>query len=144
MPRPKIRRCVQQGPVHTFYKPQGVPLEGLTGVNLTVEGLEILRLVDAEGLDQDAAAERMGVSRPTVSRMLAEARRTVARALSNGWAIHIDGGHYRMVGGVGGPAGPGRRQGRGRRRRSDGGSGPSATGAVRDSRAPSGNGDDSR
>jgi len=94
MPRPRKRRRVGQAPIHSFFKPQGVPLEELTGVNLTVEGLEALRLADAEGLDHAAAAEQMAVSRPTFSRILAEARRVVARALSNGWAIHIDGGSY--------------------------------------------------
>ena len=116
MPRPRKCRRVGQTPVHAFYKPQGVPLEGLTGVNLPVEGLEAIRLADAEEMDQAAAAELMGVSRPTFSRILAEARRIVARALSNGWAIHIDGGSYRLAGDT--PQrghGPGGGQGRGRR-----------------------------
>lgn len=101
MPRPRKCRRVRQGPVHSFYKPQGVPLEELTGVNLSVEGLEALRLADAAGMDQADAAAQMGVSRPTFSRILAEARRVVARALSSGWAIHIDGGHYRIAGQAG-------------------------------------------
>jgi len=120
MPRPRKCRRVGREPVHTFYKPQGVPLEGLTGLNLSIEGLEAIRLADAEEMDHLVAAGRMGVSRPTFSRILAEARRIVARALSNGWAIHIDGGSYRVVGHEGqiqgtGPAGGGR--GRGRRTR---------------------------
>jgi uncharacterized protein len=119
MPRPRKCRRVEQGPVHTFYKPQGVPLEALTGVNLSVEGLEAIRLADAEALEHTEAARRMGVSRPTFSRVLSEARRIVARALSNGWAIHIDGGSYRVVDEDPGAAGSGRRrggQGRGARR----------------------------
>lgn len=111
MPRPRKCRRVGQGPVHAFYKPQGVPLEGLTGVNLAVEGLEALRLADAEGLEHAAAAERMGVSRPTFSRVLSEARTVVARALSNGWAIHIDGGSYRVVDQDQPMRGPGLRRG---------------------------------
>lgn len=121
MPRPRKCRRVGREPVHRFYKPQGVPLEGLTGVNLSVEGLEALRLADADSLDHFVAAERMGVSRPTFSRILSEARQIVARALSNGWAIHIDGGSYQVVDqepqirrqrGMGGAG-----SGRGRRRR---------------------------
>ncbi len=96
MSRPLKCRRVQRGPLHTFYKPQGIPLEGLTGVNLSVEGFEALRLADAETLEHAAAAEKMGVSRPTFSRILNEARSIVARALVNGWAIHIDGGSYRL------------------------------------------------
>jgi uncharacterized protein len=111
MPRPRKCRHVGQGPVHAFYKPQGVPLELLTGVNLPVEGLEALRLVDAEALEHADAADRMGISRPTFSRVLADARRIVARALSNGWAIHIDGGSYRVLDGDISPQGQGRRRG---------------------------------
>lgn len=99
MPRPRKCRRVGKQPVHTFYKPQGVPLEGLTGVSLSIEGLEAIRLADADGLDHDQASEMMGISRPTFSRVLNEARQVVARALSNGWAIQIDGGNYRVVDG---------------------------------------------
>lgn len=96
MPRPRKRRRVVRAPVHAFYKPQGVPLEELTGVTLPLEGLEALRLADAEQMDHARSAERMEISRPTFSRILREARRTVARALSNGWAIHVEGGDYRL------------------------------------------------
>ncbi len=97
MARPRKCRRIGRTPVHTFYKPQGIPLEGLTGVNLTLEGLEAIRLADAEQLDHGEAADRMAVSRPTFSRMLAEARHIVAKALSNGWAIRIGGGDYRIA-----------------------------------------------
>jgi uncharacterized protein len=97
MARPKKCRRVGRAPFHTFYKPQGVPLEGLTGVNLSVEGLEAIRLADAEQMDHDQAAALMSVSRPTFSRVLGEARHIVARALSNGWALNISGGDYRIV-----------------------------------------------
>lgn len=98
MPRPRKCRRVGHAPVHTFYKPRGVPIRELMGINLTVEGLEALRLVDAQDIDPAAAADRMGVSRATLSRILKEARSTVARALSNGWAIRIEGGDYRLDG----------------------------------------------
>jgi hypothetical protein len=48
---------------------------------LGVDGLEAIRLADLEGLYQDAAAERMGVSRQTYARILSRAREAVARAL---------------------------------------------------------------
>lgn len=118
MPRPRKCRRVGRVPVHTLYKPQGVPLEGLKGLTLTVEGLEALRLSDADGMEQAVAAERMGVSRPTFSRILAEARSMVARALSRGWALHIEGGHYKIADNeaTDPPAGS-RARGRGRGRR---------------------------
>jgi predicted DNA-binding protein (UPF0251 family) len=62
-----------------------------------VEGLEAIRLADAEGVDHETAAEQMAVSRPTFSRILSEARYQVARALSNGWAIRIEGGDYELA-----------------------------------------------
>lgn len=90
MPRPRKRRCIGSAPPATFYKPQGVPLSQLRGAILPVEGFEAMRLVDAEGLSQEEAAQRMEVSRPTLCRMLGEARSVVARALANGWAIRIE------------------------------------------------------
>jgi predicted DNA-binding protein (UPF0251 family) len=110
MPRPRKKRRVGQTPLYSFYKPQGVPMEGLTGVNLTVEGLEAMRLADAEAREHDEAAGMMGVSRPTFSRVLNEARAVVARALSNGWAIHIDGGNYRLSDAPGSSPGSGCRR----------------------------------
>ncbi len=92
MPRPRKRRRIGQSPISTMYKPQGVPVTALKGVALPLEGLEALRLVDAQGLDQEAAAQQMGVSRATLGRILAHARTTVATALSSGWAIRIEEG----------------------------------------------------
>lgn len=51
--------------------------------------LEALRLVDMEGLSQEEAGERMGVSRGTVWRLLQEARRKTAQALTEGRRIQI-------------------------------------------------------
>jgi len=90
VPRPRKRRCIAQAPPAVFYKPQGVPLGQLRGVVLRLEGFEALRLVDADGLSQEEAAQRMEVSRPTLCRILGEARAMVARALANGWAIRIE------------------------------------------------------
>ena len=118
MPRPRKRRCIAQAPPAVFYKPQGVPLGQLRGVTLLLEGFEALRLVDAEGLSQEEAAARMGVSRPTLCRILGEARAVVARALSNGWAIRLEGGDYELAPDEPGPRGgrccpgPGARRGR--------------------------------
>ena len=53
------------------------------------DAFEALRLCDAEGLDQQQAADRMGVSRGTVQRLLQRARRTVAAALAGHHALRI-------------------------------------------------------
>jgi len=92
MPRPQKKRRIGRKPAADFYAPRGIPIHRLKGVALSLDGLEALRLADAQGLPHDRAATMMAVSRPTFSRILSQARRTVAKALSNGWAIRIEGG----------------------------------------------------
>ncbi len=54
--------------------------------------LEALRLCDLEGLDQEEAGRRMGVSRGTVQRLLKRARATVVGCLVDGRALVIGKG----------------------------------------------------
>ena len=63
------------------FKPIGRPVGQLSVEPLRLDELEALRLADLEGLYQEVAAERMGVSRPTFARILSRARSAVARAL---------------------------------------------------------------
>ncbi len=112
MVRPKLDRQVSSRPTCRHFKPQGIPLARPEETGLTEDGLEALRLADVEGLYHDAAAERMGVSRPTFGRVLAEARRTVAEAITKGKAIRVEGGPVQRV-----PPGRCGRGGRGRCRR---------------------------
>jgi predicted DNA-binding protein (UPF0251 family) len=97
MARRKKKRWVQKKPVATFYMPKGIAPHEMTGVTLPLEGLEALRLVDAEGMSRDDAAKMMRISTPTFWRVLTEARNIVSRALANGWAMHIEGGDYSLV-----------------------------------------------
>jgi hypothetical protein len=60
-------------------------------VELRPEELELLKLVDLQGLEQEAAAKAIGVSRRTVWRDLHEARRKVADALVHGKGIEVSG-----------------------------------------------------
>jgi predicted DNA-binding protein (UPF0251 family) len=92
VPRPRCRRFVETSPVSAVFKPAGVPLRDLPAVEMTVDELEALRLADLEGLYQEDAAARMGVSRPTLGRILESARRKVAEALVLGRALRIEGG----------------------------------------------------
>jgi predicted DNA-binding protein (UPF0251 family)/predicted Fe-Mo cluster-binding NifX family protein len=94
MPRPRKCRRVGVLPGITYYKPRGIPLRYLKETRVSVEEAEALRLKDLEGLDQSAAAERMGVSRATFQRVLKTARRHVAEALLGGRAIRIEGGYF--------------------------------------------------
>jgi predicted DNA-binding protein (UPF0251 family) len=74
------------------FKPAGIPLHEIVVVEMTLDELESLRLADLEGLYQEDAAARMGVSRPTLGRILESARRKVAEALVLGRALRIEGG----------------------------------------------------
>ena len=97
MPRPRKARRIGAMPVVTVFKPQGVPLMTLRSVVLSVDGLEAIRLADVEGLDHDAAARCMNVSRPTFTRLLSEAHQVVGQALVQGLALEIDGGAVELV-----------------------------------------------
>lgn len=90
MGRRRKCRFVADLPAVTVFKPVGVPMGRLHGVVLGLDGFEAMRLVDGEGMSQEEAASRMRVSRPTLCRILGEARTQVARALSRGWALRID------------------------------------------------------
>lgn len=92
MPRPRKVRFVQGETPTSYYKPRGIPLTELCEATLSLDGLEALRHADVDGLDQTEAARRMGISRSTFSRLLAEARTVVATALTRGWALRIEGG----------------------------------------------------
>ena len=51
--------------------------------------VEALRLVDLEGLSQEEAGQKMGISRGTVWRLVQTARRKVAAALTEGRTLVI-------------------------------------------------------
>jgi predicted DNA-binding protein (UPF0251 family) len=82
----------------SYFKPRAVPRSVLEEVVLTVEELEALRLAHKEGLYQQAAAERMAVSRATFGRVLDAAHRKVTKALVEGCALRIEGGSFCMIG----------------------------------------------
>jgi uncharacterized protein len=96
MGRPKKCRWVETEPGVTFFKPRGIPLRALEQVVITVDELEAMRLADYLEMTQEEVAQKMQVSRPTVTRMLARAHRTLAEALVQGKAICIEGGDYRL------------------------------------------------
>ena len=96
MARPQKYRLVERDPEITYFKPRGIPLRVLAEVRLTVDQREAMRLADLESLSQEAAGERMGVSRATFGRILNEARRRVADAVIHGKAIVIEGGSYHL------------------------------------------------
>jgi len=96
MPRPRKMRWVQGRPVVAAFITDQMPPWGREEVVLPVEGLEAIRLVDYQGLDQETAAGMMNVSRQTLGRILADARAVVADALIVGKILRIEGGNFEM------------------------------------------------
>lgn len=94
MSRPFKCRRVECVPGVTYFKPAGIPLRSLEEVRLSVEEAEALRLKEIEGLEQEQAAGKMKISRPTFQRILTLARQKTADALLNGKAIKIEGGNF--------------------------------------------------
>jgi uncharacterized protein len=97
MPRPQCCRRVGGLPVCPIYKPAGVPARSLREVALAVDEFEALRLADYEGLYQEQAAQRMGISRQTFGRIVEAARKKVAQVLVEGLALRIEGGKIEMA-----------------------------------------------
>ncbi|MFH1393831.1 MAG: DUF134 domain-containing protein [Candidatus Micrarchaeota archaeon] len=94
MVRPKKCRLVYAEPDVTYFKPRAVPLMDLEEVELPVEEFEAIRLSDLECLKQAETAKKMGISQPTLHRLLQSAHKKIANALVNGKAIKIYGGNY--------------------------------------------------
>jgi uncharacterized protein len=98
VPRPQCCRRVSGQPCASVFKPIGIPVRLLDEVVMTLDEFEAIRLADLDGLYQESAAAQMGVSRPTFSRIAAEAHRKVADAIVHGKALRIEGGPVHVAG----------------------------------------------
>lgn len=94
MPRPRKCRRVACEPEVTYFKPAGIPLRDLAESLVSIDELEAIKLVDFQGMEQIAASQKMGISQPTLHRLLSGGRKKVAEALIKGQAIKIRGGDY--------------------------------------------------
>lgn len=94
MPRPTKSRRVAFFPKDTYFIPWKKLKCEVDEVLLKVEELEAMRLKDIEGLNQEACADKMQISRQTFQIIIDRARKKVAEALTEGKAIRIAGGHY--------------------------------------------------
>jgi predicted DNA-binding protein (UPF0251 family) len=92
MPRPLLPRRVCCSADVRGFRPIGRPACRTDVVTIGRDELEAVRLADLEGLYQEAAAERMGVSRQTFARILAHARAVVAEGLIEGKAVLVQPG----------------------------------------------------
>ena len=92
MPRPVRCRRIEQLPVYRSFSPDDTA--ATDNVLMTVDEFEALRLLDNEGLTQEACASRMNIARTTVTAIYDSARKKVADALVNGKRLLITGGHF--------------------------------------------------
>jgi predicted DNA-binding protein (UPF0251 family) len=90
MPRPRCCRRIAGQPACKVFTPAGARTDALEEVCLSLEEYEAIRLADHDGLYQEEAAARMGVSRQTFGRTIEKARGKVARALVLGCALRIE------------------------------------------------------
>lgn len=92
MPRPFSHRRIAGQPAMPVFRPAGVPVTLLDEVVMTLDEFEAVRLADLDGLYHERAAEQMGVSRPTFSRIVESAHGKIADALVHGKALRMEGG----------------------------------------------------
>ncbi len=93
LPRPVKQRKIGFMPVINKFGP--LDPQAAQGENaLKLDELEAIRLKDMEGLEQEACADRMEISRPTFQRILLSARSKIADSLIYGRSIRIEGGSY--------------------------------------------------
>ncbi len=93
MPRPPRNRRMISPPVMKGYKPFGIPFSKVGHITLLFEEYESVRLTDYQGLNQEQAALKMNISRPTFTRIYENARNKIAAAFVEGKAIIFDGGN---------------------------------------------------
>jgi predicted DNA-binding protein (UPF0251 family) len=94
MPNQRRHRKIEFPPTVEGFKPFGIKMRNIQKVVLLFEEYEAIRLIDYEDLNQEEAAAKMDISRPTFTRVYKKARKAIAQALVEGRAILIEGGTY--------------------------------------------------
>lgn len=93
-PRSRTPRKISEPPVIKGFRPYGGSLGNTKPetINLLLEEYEALRLCDYDHFNHEEAAELMGVSRPTFTRIYASALEKIATSFVQGQQIIIEGG----------------------------------------------------
>jgi len=91
-PRPKKpRRChCPMQRTEGLYKPVSVPMSELMRVVLEHDEVEAMLLCDGQGLTQEEAGQKIGVSRGTVQRLVTSGRKKLITAVVEGHALVIE------------------------------------------------------
>lgn len=97
MPRPQDNRMVLEPPLFSEFKPLGIKGQDLEQIQLALDEFEAFRLADYNGLSHAEAADEMGISRSTFSRLIEKARKNIADFIIQGKLLTIEGGsvHFR-------------------------------------------------
>ena len=97
MPRPQDNRMVLEPPLFSEFKPLGIKGQDLEQIQLALDEFEAFRLADHNGLSHAEAADEMGISRSTFSRLIEKARKKIAEFIIQGKLLTIEGGsiHFR-------------------------------------------------
>jgi len=91
--RPKKYRIVKVDPKISQFSPRGRPGRP-DEVELKMDEFEALRLADYLNLGQKESAKSMRISQQTFSRIIKRARGLMAKGITTGSAIRIQGGQY--------------------------------------------------
>ena len=97
MARPRRCRKICTEPAYDSFKPEGISVG--EEITMTVDEYEVIRLVDLEEYTHEQCAERMGISRTTVTEIYESARYKLADSVVNGKKLHISGGDYQLCDG---------------------------------------------
>ncbi|MFH1394590.1 MAG: DUF134 domain-containing protein [Candidatus Omnitrophota bacterium] len=91
--RPQKKKIIHEQPRIDHFSPKGRP-EFPDEIELSIEEYESVRLSDFMRLQQKQAAEMMGISQQSFSRIIRAARSKIADAIVNAKVIHIKGGNF--------------------------------------------------
>ncbi len=89
MSRPRLRRRIRFRANTTYFKPAGIPMRNLEQEILNSDEIEAIRLIDHDEIEQKKACKKMGISQPTLSRLLKSGRKKISQALIHGKSIKI-------------------------------------------------------
>ncbi|MDY6821048.1 MAG: DUF134 domain-containing protein [Deferribacterota bacterium] len=92
MARPFKTKIIGEKPKVDEFKPRGIPSKLIDKIYITLDEYEAIRLADYLGMEHVDAAELMGISRPTFTRLVERARHKVSKALVEAKSMVLEGG----------------------------------------------------
>jgi len=96
MPRPQRNRIVSTPPKMIGFKPYGLKKCKSENIVLTFDEFQGFKYINYDELNQELAAAKMDISRPTFTRLYNRALKKIALAFVEGKTIIIEGGDVRF------------------------------------------------